>query len=639
MNGQDVFGQLEVRVLYSNAWWLQQSSSIGLARHIGLFSEDQGSISEWDGYKFLLAARLHELVTSIIDFPELLELEADHLILDAWSNAKTEGRASLSDLVARRTDLGTVVNFADTCWVQLRRPNTSVELDSVRKRVFHFAHSITLGIRSSWTTGPKARAEQSLADFRRPALDWLWPFCAEPGFVNSWYRDVFGQIRPARHAPNRIDQWLDDGTPEHRLSEKNEFGTSTSGSVPNGWFRQYSECLKWLLRPQTTGQHRADVDTVRNELSRVTSWSDLFRIARRLRLEPSEKTRSPKKVAKFPARFKRNLLAAISTTAKSESVIWRHGRDLHLVETYGFDAPENFSRILDGLILGLKQPFDKVELARFKHPGGDMSLALKMPAFSNIANYSKWWLFFDVYSETLGPGDGGAEASWRSDFTKVLSDQSDKINLVDFEISKNSLLALADEPGFIWLRNDLNAAKRYVSEVRGVFPEMLVVAMMYANEFHRVKSRVVLPSLRPADLDAIGIRRPQEGLPQIWFVEIKGPGVASNRDVELELGKFHSKVATATSNQQELEEYVGTLGPNYDVRSTFISLARARDNSLLDNPHSIELWGREEFVTALADANVPQDWINLIELRDIALTMDFLSPKSLNQLFDDPDPA
>ena len=369
-----------------------------------------------------------------------------------------------------------------------------------------------------------------------------------------------------------------------------------------------------------------DIDNLDKQLSNIHSWLSLSRLGRKspLNFKESKKTYITK-VRPFPKSVLRTIMLPAKRGFNAKQLLGIMGAPLKIVESDTLSAPFNLERVLIGSVATAHKYKQKVRIIRLVHKehnsSPDYSLAIFMPTYTWISNWSSWWVFFDLYRDIERFEDTDT-TKMREIVQSILSRLKEDIEIKDYPISKEDLLSIAEEPGYFYLKNELTAAKNVNWNIRGALPELLA-----ATYFGTLNSSPIQVDIKPRflggkELDVVGVEWIKDRPSTFHIVELKGTYVQSDKELESQLDKFSEKISIVQKNRKELANILGLKIAPRKVRAIFISMANL-NHLRLKQYRYIELWSFDDFAGKLNQNKIPTWHINLLRRSSVALTIAF----------------
>jgi hypothetical protein len=589
-------------------------------------TETENNIGLIRGYEYMLVTSLYSFVDVVIRSPQALDLPFDSGLNDAWSSIRNRGRDSLANLIRRDSPVSHVFNATNSYWNDLLKTTSWKELDAIRIVLSEWSRNIRRGFRFSYRFATSRRQLKTNPDIplRPHALDWLWPHTAYIGYVSGIYSDVYSKSSnvPVNRQVSEDWHWA-ERLPSTRFDEPDDI--SFAKSPPDSWARGYALSLCFLIQSLDQDES-SDVTKVAEKLKEISTWRDLHALAMDIPLEfkAPRKTRFVK-VRPFPKSSLRNLMLSPKRGFKAKQLLGILGAPLRIVESDGLSAPINLERLLEGSITTAKRHNEKVRVINLIHKQTDSSnghsIAVFMPVYTMISNWSTWWVFFDLYYD-FGRWEDTESARIREIVEGMLKRLSKDIEIEEYPINKEELLSIVEEPGFVYLKEELARAKNVNWNIRGVLPETVAAEYFGALGYHPIRVDVKPSFLNGRELDIVSIRWDNNSPAAFYVIECKGYSVSSDKELQKQIDGFSEKISAISSNLKQLADEIGVPVAPRGINATFVSLADI-SRLKLRIPPNIEIWSFEDFINELKQNHVPTWHLRLLRQSSVALTVAF----------------
>jgi hypothetical protein len=186
----------------------------------------------------------------------------------------------------------------------------------------------------------------------------------------------------------------------------------------------------------------------------------------------------------------------------------------------GSNGASQFCTVLLGLVyqhkLGIMK--EKAQVVEFVHKqktrGNDYSYALFIPTSSNIADYSKWWVFYRCATDHSGYG-----SSCFAQIRSYLKSLKPFIHYRKFAINEESFFEYFKSDYIRFIEKECRKATDDNSSLRGTFLELLV-ALIFAKCGFKVLLRHRSKLLGSKEIDVIATKQDSESN-VIYVVECK----------------------------------------------------------------------------------------------------------------------
>jgi hypothetical protein len=630
MNQKDILDDFSVQTTFAPCLWLEYLIEAPLFNDVrgfaNSFSENEEKLNVFRGFKLLLISSLYEFIDSVIRSPETLDIPFDEGLKDAWAFSGNRGRDTLSRFVRRNSPVSCVFNRISSFWNELLRANSWEDLESTRIVLFVWVQQIKHGFRYSHICQNNKRKLSIKPDkvLVSKALDYLWPQMAHIGKISGIYSDVYLKYANFTIDDPMPEDWkMSTPLPQTRLNTQDEpFFTKRP---PKSWAQGYAFALSKLIQ-KLNETNSSEVLELSIKLNKVSSWNAIYDISRDLPLDfiASKKTRIVK-IRSFPKSSLRSIMLSVKHKFTAKQLLGIMGNPLKIVESDSLSAPFNFSTLLNGSVTKAKEFKQKVRIIRLlhkePHDSNSYSIAVFMPMYTWISNWSSWWLFFDLYSD-YSKFEDHESVVYRDTVEKLLNDFKDDIEVETYPISKDELLTIAEDPGFMYLKDELMSAKNINWNIRGVLPELVCAAYYSALDFHPVIIGMKPRFLDGKELDIVSVNW-DEGNPLTFnIIECKGSSVSNDKELQQQIDKFAEKIKIIRQNKKQLAENLNIVGIPQKVNATFISLADI-DGLDLKKPRSIDIWSFDTLINKLKEAQIPTWHLELLRKSSVALTITF----------------
>ncbi|MBI4312821.1 MAG: hypothetical protein HY681_13725 [Chloroflexi bacterium] len=630
---EEVLSPFTIEATFSPYVWLEillDPSTIKTLESEEVSSKNQSKSGlRFEGYKFLVAAFLYDFVEHVIACPSVIDLPYDPGLADAWQRQQTRGRDTLAQLVRKDSSISLVLNQVLQFWSDLLPLRSWSDFALTRIRIAEYAQAIRRGVRFAYTANEgqdikRQRVESALGNL---ALDYLWPTFGIAGELSGFYSDIYMRSVTAMRnnvRPEELD--FESGEPTTRYDRPDEL--HLPNRPPELWATGYARSLRICIDRLATKDTDPAVRNVLRLLEEVQSWRQLSAIAHEVPLSPTANKHPLRKRRQFPRTCLRQIMLHSEVEPDGERLLASLGSPLKIVENDSLSAPRNFEVLLRGAVQIAQEHSDKVKVARFIHSENfgpkAYSLGIFMPLYTGISNWSSWWVFYDLYSEDF------ESRVQRQIVEKAIADSEDCLTLVEYFINKEALLSVAEDPGFLYLKEELRVAKDVNWSLRGSLPELTAAAMLASMGYSPVKIGLK-PKFLGKELDVSGVKTDQVKSQEFWVLECKGEATSTDADLAKVLEEFSKKIRVIRSNRKQFATTLGLTVVPRKVRGTCISMS---DLSYVTVrvPRGIELWSFDDFTTALKKARVPDEHFRLLKRSSVAQLVTF-NPASFESIF------
>ncbi len=265
------------------------------------------------------------------------------------------------------------------------------------------------------------------------------------------------------------------------------------------------------------------------ELQKVESWSEFDNVFEKINdnivfeFEEKNKTNQihlllPKKV---PSNLRHKLIVPIHKPKSVQTQLSDifHNRPAKIIGYEGGNGATQFCTLLKGLacLQIIEKMHEKVSVIEFIHSlknrGNDYSYAVFMHASSNIADYSRWWVFYRCATDHSGFG-GQCYRYIHS----VLEELKDFLHVKKFSIDEKSFFEYFKSNYVRFIEKECETAKHINSGLRGAYLELLVAFIFIKNGFEvhlRHRSKVI-----GKEMDIVAMKK-ENGKNIVYVVECK----------------------------------------------------------------------------------------------------------------------
>lgn len=310
------------------------------------------------------------------------------------------------------------------------------------------------------------------------------------------------------------------------------------------------------------------------------------------------------------------LMAEVEALPSPERLLSIFGNRARIVERGFPGAFGSFECLLDGAIKRSKRTKEAAKVAIVVHKNRwgqeDYSTAIFMPAYGMMSNASMWWVYYLIGNNH----SGGASHQWRLVLNKIKRNRK-AIDLIVVQADEEEFYRYCEDPGYSRLNNVIVLTNRITSDVRGVFPELLLANMLTNMGYTKVLNRIRPKILKPVkgELDTVGIKLNGDSLSNIMLFESKGH--ANDEDeLQQQINRFSDNVSIV---QKNLESFCNELkvpySDNVEVEAVFVSMGSLKNEDAsiesLDTrslfvggpsikaPDNVQLWDFDELVSRL----------------------------------------
>ncbi|MFC2123067.1 hypothetical protein ACFLRP_05220, partial [Bacteroidota bacterium] len=334
------------------------------------------------------------------------------------------------------------------------------------------------------------------------------------------------------------------------------------------------------------------------------------------------------------------LMADVGMLPSPERLLSIFGNRARIVERGSPAAFNSFECLLDGAIKRSKRTGELAKVAIIVHKNHwgqeDYSTAVFMPAYGWISNASMWWVFYLIGNNH----SGGASNQMKLVINKIRRNRK-AIDLIVEKASEDDFYKYCEDPGYTRLNDAIVLTNRITSDVRGVFPEILLANMLSNKGYQKVLNRVRPEILKrvKGELDAVGVKFTGDSVSHITLFESKGQAT-DEKELQKEIDRFSGNISTI---QKKLESFCTELkvpyAQNIEVEAIFVSMAvlgdendsgseKQENHSLfsfrwprVNVPDNIKLWDYNELVSMLTKHQIPPKYTELLKNVRVAIIL------------------
>ena len=271
--------------------------------------------------------------------------------------------------------------------------------------------------------------------------------------------------------------------------------------------------------------------------------------------------------------------------------------------------------LLKALLSGAKEicPTSKLRILRVVHSSEEderewVSLAVQVPVYGWISNYSTWYLFFRLYHE--GPAFDNDVVRARSEVEDLLRIFEDSISTEEISgIDEDDLLPYGTLPAFQAMRDLSKKAEEINTKLRSNYAEVLAAFWLLQLGYRSVKVSFKRAALGKEEYDAVGVK---DGA--CLAIEVKAGDVRDDQ-LQREIARFASKVDGLRAKLPELTRELGGNDEINGVSGLFVTLADLEKFEPM--VQDVEVWGYDEFTNALSKIGLRREYTRLLEKASI----------------------
>ena len=599
------------------------------------------------GFKLLLVATIHEYIDGIVRSPEVIGVEPDFDYRDYW--AFTKGRGREITRTTARTDhyISRFVAKANSLINEILTLETWESIEAFGDKTKEFRDRLCQISEKAYIAS-KGGKEITMRNALLEAANMiLWSTSANPLPIAHRYTDYFISRRDDEADLQSLDRMVGECYLSSGLTRFDFSYVSRSffpRQLPEHWALGYAfsmhESLKLLARNNRQRNRLVSLDRLvfstkdwhdmRKYDGKMTTVYGLPKPYRGYRYVPYQKITDDDR---------RPLMAEVEALPSPERLLSIFGNRARIVER-GFPGGfDNFECLLDGAIKKSKRTKEAAKVAIIVHKSyrgqEDYSTAIFMPAYGMFSNASMWWVYYLIGNNH----SGGASHQWRLVFNKIKRN-SKVIDLIVVYAEEEEFYRYCEDPGYSRLNDAIVLTNRITSDVRGVFPELLLANMLTNMAYTQVLNRIRPKILKPVngEFDTVGIKLAGGSLSHITVFESKGQA-HDEKELQLEIDRFSDNVSIT---QQKLESFCNELKVPYSgdvqIEAIFVSMdtldikndteESIGPQSLFSRklhikvPGNIRLWDFDELLSRLATAHVPPEYRQLLKRTRVAVIIE-----------------
>ena len=599
------------------------------------------------GFKLLLVATLHEYIDGIIRSPEVVGIEPDFDYRDYWAFTKGRGREItrttartdhyISKFVAKANSLINEILTLET-WESIE--DFGDKTKEFRDRLCQISEKAYIASKG----GKKITMRNALLD---AANMILWSTLGNSLPIAHRYTDYFISRRDDEADPESLDEIVEECRISSGLTRFDFSYVSRSffpRTLPEHWALGYAfsmhESLKLLAR---NNRQRSRLISLDRLVFSTKDWHDMRKYDGKMTtvygLPKVYRGYRYVLYQKITDDDRQPLMAEVEALPSPERLLSIFGNRARIVER-GFPGGfDNFECLLDGAITKSKRTKEAARVAIIVHRDRrgqeDYSTAIFMPAYGMFSNASMWW----VYHLIGNNHSGGASHQWRLVFNKIKRNRK-AIDLIVVQADEEEFYRYCEDPGYSRLNDAIVLTNKITSDVRGVFPELLLANMLtnlgYTKVLNRIRPRIL--KLVKGELDTVGIKLAGGSVSHILVFESKGQAHDEN-ELQSQIDRFSDNVSTI---QQNLESFCNELKVPYSrdvqIEAIFVSMDTLDiENGIEESigpqslffrklhikvPSNIGLWDFNDLLSKLAAAHVPAEYRHLLKRTQVAAIID-----------------
>lgn len=599
-----------------------------------------------EGFKFAVNVALHQLAVQIIDRPDLVGVRPSRNLIEAYHYANRE-KGSVFRL-SNKTSHGILLHNLQTLRRNVLKAKDWKSLKSVLISVSNFAdlfYSIFSGCYIAVSEDkPKKRFDHPRTILRAKLPKVLLIFFNDGNKLSRAFFETY-RLGASRWSLKKHKRPLGKDFWEHEIPlpitmEKNLFFEGF----------KFANLVLWysILGESAFSKYYAIFSVVQ----KARGWSEFDAAFGALNdkivgpLERSNKADSFYlcKKGKVPTALSRKLIVPM-TMRKSKrrldlDTVFKY-RPARVVSFEGSSGAWNFAGVLEGLvsvhIKGIMK--DKVEVIEFAHRAGggkNYSYAVLMPCSSELADYSRWWIFYDCATDYSGAGGFNYKLAH-----SFIERYKDYISFRKYKVGRNDFLNYLKSDYVKFIEEECRFATDVNQLMRGALLELLV-AFYFSKKCSDVRVRYNSICLGK-QLDVVAIEKTRDRT-IVHVVECKersvsvdseefdrlahkmlkemqkksrkllgfGVGVTPHDVVFRMLSDFKKEIEKIAQNSSEFLEELGIKNhKNVEIKGTFVS------TELYEAPQKvvegIEFWTWWAVKEKLSSVGLDKSFLRIIE--------------------------
>ncbi|MFC2005173.1 hypothetical protein ACFLUY_03000, partial [Chloroflexota bacterium] len=292
---------------------------------------------------------------------------------------------------------------------------------------------------------------------------------------------------------------------------------------------------------------------------------------------------------------RRSLMVPVRTPRNPEQIKGLLGNSLRIVEDQSPASALNFACLMDGAVTRARKYNEKALIAEIKHPTGgsghDYSFAVFMPAYGGVfipTNASCWWVFYDICNDFTGGARSVLEQIRQS-----LRNHRKWIEIICLSLDKTDLLDLCEDPGYRYLKQEIDYCQKLDSEIRADLPELLLAAYLGFFKAHPIRCRLK-PEFLKKEIDVIGVKWLHSGPDEMVVFESKGRAT-TYIDLQTEVDDFAKKLRQLQANIKGVADLLSVpYSANIKLKGCFVSMSRLKPTDIRI-PAGVALWDFDRF--------------------------------------------
>jgi len=600
------------------------------------------------GYKLLLVKVFDEYIDGIVRNPEVIGVEPDLDYRDYWAFTKGRGRQITRGAIRTEHVISKFVAKANNFIKELLSLESWESIEAFSKKTMAFRDCLKTISEKAYIASKNNRKVSMRKALLESSTMILRAIACNPLPIAHMYTDYFTSQRddePDLHSLDEIIRECQTDSGMTRLDFSHIDPTFFPRPLPTHWALGYAFSLHESFKLLTSDKkQRTKLISLDELVLNTKDWRDIEKYDRKLDsvygLPKPFRGYSYKSNQTITDNNRQPLMANVEELPSPERLLSIFGNRARIVERGSPAAFNSFECLLDGAIKRSKRTGELAKVAIIVHKNlwgqEDYSAAVFMPAYGWIWNASMWWVFYLIGNNH----SGGASHQMRLVINKIRRNRK-AIDLIVEKATEEDFYKYCEDPGYTRLNEAIALTNRVTSDVRGVFPELLLANMLTNMGYTKVLNRFKPSILKPVEgeLDTVGIKLHSNYPPHIMIFESKGQA-EDEKGLQKEIDHFSDNIKTI---QKKLESFCTELNvpyaQNVEVEAIFVSMAvlgdednntlEEQENSSLfsfrrphvDVPDNIKLWDYNKLVFMLRKHDIPPKYIELLKSVQVAVNL------------------
>jgi hypothetical protein len=593
----------------------------------------------FQGYKLAIISTLYQYLDNVIREPTTVGIVSDLSFQDYWSYTKTTGKDKLKSVIRQNHIMSALISRVQSLFEGILKAGSWSELTEIKGNIQDFILALERIFIKSYVcrelTDSRWRSVEAYEALSKSAYEILWVELMEIKHLRRIYQEVYRD-----HKPKKVPET--DGWGENKDQELTRFHHDPDDHLdimlasypPDQWVNGYAYTLFTLLVEFCQPCIQPDLIDLTKTVGNIKSWFEFDELSRGVQdiLEKTPDFFNPEKKWLFKQKRPissvdyRKLLLPVKHQSNLEQVRGILGNLIRLVDIQTPAAPLNFECLLDGAVIRGKRNGEKALIAEIKHPidqkANEYSFAIFMPAYSRgiiPSNASTWWVYYDICNDFSGT----ARQILRQ-MQEAIHTREEYIEIIHLKLDKDEFYQLCEDPGYLYIKNEIAEIKKLDSQIRGAFPELLLQTFLSAQDAHPVKCRLK-PKFLKKELDVTGVKWQSQKPLEIMIFESKGQAT-TYEELQNELDYFSNKIDKIKKNVPELAELLSIPYQDHiQITGIFVSMAEVTGEDVII-PDNITIWDFNRFNDELSKARIPDEYRSLLRRKILARNFSLSDP-------------